>query len=258
VFAICKVSVSPLRAAPSHKSEMVSQLLFGEVVEVLDRQREKWWRVRCVWDDYLGWVSSLQLTPVAADVVEACTTDFARSLEIVQPAVRQDHFLPLPLGALLPMHDGLTFRFPEKTYQFSGQTVHPDQVEVTPDLVIRFARKYLYAPYLWGGRSPLGIDCSGLIQMVFLLAGIQLPRDASQQIDCGHPVDFAANMAPADLAFFEDPQGRITHVGIVLGDAQILHASGFVRIDRIDHYGIFSVREQRYTHTLRVIKRILT
>ena len=236
---------------------MVSQVLFGEIIEILDRQQANWWKVRCLWDNYIGWVSSLQFSPIAADAVEACSLNHSRSLEIVQPAVHQDYFLPLTMGAQLPMYDGLTFQFPDRTYQFSGQTIIPADVRSSSELIVKIARRYLHAPYLWGGRSPLGIDCSGFVQIVFLMAGIALPRDANKQVAVGEPVDFAANMRAGDLAYFVDQQGRTTHVGIVLEPQKIIHASGQVKIDRLDHYGIFSEQEQRYTHTLRVIKRLI-
>lgn len=236
---------------------MVTQLLFGEIVEILERSGKKWYKVRCTWDDYVGWVSQKQLLPLTGEEVRQYKESYARSLEISQPAVHDEHFLPLTMGAVLPMYDGLSFQFPPHPYQFSGQCVYPGEVSCSAELLIKIARRYLYAPYLWGGRSPFGIDCSGFVQVTFQMVGIQLPRDAHQQVEKGEPVDFVESMSAGDLAFFENSSGKIDHVGIVLEEQQILHASGQVRIDRLDHYGIFSEKEEAYTHKLRVIRRIL-
>ncbi len=257
-YAISHLSVVPVRSSASDKSEMVSQILFGEMVEILERKGKQWLKVRCIWDNYIGWVSAKQLQRVTTEEFESYQNNFAYSLELVQPASCSKYFIPLTMGAILPNYDGIQFYLNGDTYHFSGQALTPNQLNPSAELVIKIARKYLYAPYLWGGRSPFGIDCSGFIQIVFKIAGVNLQRDAYQQVEQGELIDFVEQAKPGDLIFFENTKNRINHVGILLPDQQIIHASGMVRIDKIDHFGIYNEEQNTYTHKLRVIKRVLT
>lgn len=256
-FGICPLSVVPVRSSASDKSEMVSQLLFGELVEVLETKGRKWLKVRCQHDNYVGWLTSQQIKPVTPTEFEAYQTHFAYNLELMQAIMADDHFLPITLGARLPNFDGMRFYFGATSYQFSGQAVFPENIEAGSAFVIKLARRYLQAPYLWGGRSPFGIDSSGLVQMVFQIAGFQLPREPQQQVQTGTVVDFIEQARPGDLAFFENRAGRIAHAGIILSEDTVIHVHGKVRIDKIDHYGIYNEADGKYTHRLRLIKRIL-
>ncbi len=257
-FGVCPLSVVPVRSSPSDQSEMVSQLLFGETVEVLQTKRTGWTRVRCTWDNYIGWIDTKQVKAISSLEFQEYQKKCAFSLELVQPAVGRGFYLPITIGATLPHFDGLNFRLNGSSFTFSGQAIFPKDIHPSAELVVKIARRYLYAPYLWGGRSPLGIDCSGFTQVVFkVAANINIPRDASQQVEVGTLVDFVEQSRVGDLAFFENKKGKITHVGILLEDDQIIHASGQVRIDKIDHFGIFNEDKGKYTHKLRVIKRVL-
>ena len=255
-FGICPLSIVPIRSSASEKSEMVSQLLFGEMVEVLET-KGSWAKVRCCWDNYIGWMDSKQLKAITPSEYKLYEHNHACSLELVQPAVAEGHYLPITLGANLPNFDGLRFSLNGSSFTFSGQAINPAEVSPTVDLVLKIARRYLYAPYLWGGRSPLGVDCSGFVQVVFKMVGIALPRDASEQVESGTLIDFIEQARPGDLAFFENRKGKISHVGLLLPEGEIIHSSGQVRIDKLDHYGIFNVDKQKYSHKLRVIKRVL-
>ncbi len=255
-FGICPLSVVPVRSSASDKSEMISQLLFGEVVELLE-SKSSWTKVRCMWDNYIGWVDLKQLKIITQNDVDSYKNNYAHSLELVQGAMTEGHYVPITIGATLPRFDGLKFNLNGSSFTFSGQAISPQEIEPSVDLLLKIARRYLYAPYLWGGRSPLGIDCSGFTQMVFKIIGTPLPRDASQQVEEGELIDFVEQALPGDLAFFKNQKGKIVHTGIIMPEGQIIHASGQVRIDKLDHFGIFNVDKNKYSHKLRVIKRIL-
>lgn len=227
---------------------------------MFETKGKQWTKVRCLIDNYIGWVQSHQLKAITPTEMEAYQNDFAYNLDLVQPAIAGDYYLPITMGARLPNFDGMRFRMGETFYNFTGQAVFPQHIEATVDFVLKIARRYLFAPQLWGGRSPMGIDASGFTQMVYQLAGVRMPRAVQQQLEMGENiefVDFVELSLPGDLAFFENKAGRIHHVGIVMPDRQIIHVHGAVRIDNIDHLGIFNTDTQRYTHKLRVIKRIL-
>lgn len=255
-FGICALSVVPVRSSSSDKSEMVSQLLFGETVEILEK-KGTWAKVRCSWDNYIGWIDIKQVRLITPSEFKSYQKKHSCSLELIQPAISDDYYLPIALGSNLPNYDGLRFSVNGSSFTFSGQVITPVEIVPNAELVLKIARRYLYAPYLWGGRSPLGIDCSGLTQVVFKLVGINMPRDAYEQVEQGELVDFIEQTQDGDLAFFENRKGKIAHVGILLPERQIIHASGQVRIDKIDHYGIYNTEKEKYTHRLRVIKRIL-
>lgn len=256
MYAACQVSIAPMRAQASDKSEMVSQLLFGETVEVFD-QKENWSFVTGSWDGYSGWVDAKQIKRLTPSEYETYSEHQSMNLSLVEGLMAADHFIPLTLGAVLPHFDGLRCQLGDQSFQFSGPVVTAGQVPAESNWIVKIARRYLHAPYLWGGRSPFGIDCSGLTQMVYKMAGIKLLRDASQQVTQGRPVDFMELCQPGDLAFFDNGRGDIGHVGIILPDCHVIHASGKVRIDKLDHFGIFDKEQKRYTHQLRIVKRLI-
>jgi hypothetical protein len=256
-YVICPLSVIPIRASASHSSEMVSQLLFGELAEVLETKGRQWLRLRCHWDNLVGWANANQLQPITPSEFATYQQHFAYCLELTQPVVSDDYFLPVTLGAQLPDYDGIRLKMGGITFTFSGQAVFPGDMSPSVELMLKIARRYLHAPYLSGGRSPFGIDSGGFLQMVFKLLHIRLPREAAQQVFGGEAVDFVEQAQAGDLAFFEDRQGRINHTGIILPEHRIIHAYGKVRVDNVDHFGIYNLEQNRYTHRLRVVKRLL-
>lgn len=257
VFGICPLSVVPVRNSASHKSELLTQLLFGELFEVLEKKGRQWLKVRCQADNCVGWIAADQAKALTPSEFERYQQHFAYSLELVQAVMCDDYFLPVTLGARLPDFDGLRFQLGEARFTFSGQAVFPEHLTPGADFVLKVARRYLRAPFLWGGRSPYGIDSSGLAQVVYQMAGIALPREPQQQVQMGTTVDFVEQSQPGDLAFFENRAGRIAHVGIILPEGRLIHAAGQVRIDRVDHYGIYDVDRACYTHRLRLVRRVL-
>ena len=256
-YGICPLSTVPIRSSSSDKSEMISQLLFGELVEILDRKGQQWYRIRCQFDNFVGWVSAHQIHPITPSEFELFQQNFAINLDITQAVLAEDHAFPITIGAQLPNFDGLGFRIGDNSYTFSGQAIFPGDVQVDDAFILKIARKYLYAPYLWGGRSPFGLDSAGFVQTVFKIGGFRLPREPLQQVYFGETIDFIEEARAGDLAFFENRAGKITHVGIIMPEKNIIHAFGMVRIDKIDHYGIYNTKSNKYTHKLRLVKRVL-
>lgn len=256
-YALCHLSVVPVRNSSSDRSEQISQLLFGEAVEILDRKGKMWAKVRCTWDNCIGWVQARQIFPITSTEFKLFSEQFAYCLDLFQPLYCNERAMPITIGARLPDFDGLKFTLNGKTYFYSGQAVFPENLIAKQDKVLKIAQRYLNAPYQWGGRSPLGIDAPGFVQTVFKLVGISLPREASQQVFQGELIDFIELSLPGDIAFFENQLGNIVHVGLILHDKEIIHVAEQVRIDKLDHYGIFNSDLNSYTHRLRVIKRLL-
>lgn len=254
-FGICKLSVIPLRAEPADRSEMISQLLFGDHFEILERQ-EKWVKIRCAYDEYEGWMDPKQVQKISQEQYQELenTKDILglKACHRVQNISGEIyHLMP---GTTLPNYQHPAFGWEETRMELEERPLkhRREAFDVEIEAVSKF---YLNAPYLWGGKTPFGIDCSGLTQIVFKQFGIRLKRDAWEQALHGEVVAFLQEARTGDLAFFDNDEGRITHVGIMLGNSQIIHASGKVRIDPIDDQGIFNKELNRYTHNLRVIKR---
>lgn len=253
---MCKVSVSPLRKTANDRSEMVSQLLFGECVELLEKKGRSWIFVRVLHDAYEAWMDPKQLHLFEEKELMQFQSANHIALELVESVKSTDQALPILIGSSLPKFDGLSMKLPFGKYQYSGLSIHLLEPFNKVDILLNIAKKYLHAPYLWGGRSPFGIDCSGYVQVVFKTIGLALPRDAKEQVKEGIPVNFVTEVLPGDLAFFHNQDGRIHHVGIMLEQGRILHASGKVRLDPMDHYGIYNNELKKYTHRLRIIKRL--
>lgn len=258
LYGICNLPIIPVRADLGNKSELISQLLFGETFEVLDK-KDGYLFVRIAYDGYEGWIDRRQQEELdQADFVflneeEQHIADLSTHAMLLKLGKEESlHLLP---GSTLPFLDDDSFRVNDSDYLFLGLSRLPDieGFEQEAEEVLRF---YLNTPYLWGGRSVFGIDCSGYVQMFYKHFGIRMKRDAWQQAKDGQVVNFLQEAKLGDLAFFDDGEGKITHVGILLNEAEIIHASGRVKIDQIDNTGIFSKEENRYTHKLRIVKRI--
>jgi hypothetical protein len=253
MFGICNLANIPLRMDASDKSEIVSQVLFGEHFEIIEQQKQ-WSKVKLHFDAYQGWIDSKQFQVIGESEYNQLSKDaIILNSDLVEYITTSNNFLmPIPLGASLSF-----LNHPEiniQNYNFEGMKISGLKPKAT---IIETAFMYLNAPYLWGGKTPFGIDCSGLTQMVYKLNGYHLLRDASQQATQGEALSFIEESEAGDLAFFDNEEGNIIHVGIIMNDNYIIHASGKVRIDRLDHLGIYNAETNRHTHKLRVIKKIV-
>jgi hypothetical protein len=247
-YGICPLSIVPLRAQASDTSELVTQVLYGETMKVLEK-RKKWSRIRLEFDRYEGWIDNKQFQFIKEDDYKKLKDQMPRlSSDLVDfVSTSEGQLLTIPLGSALNGTALLKHGFDGKFISEKLKKSH----------LIETALLYLNAPYMWGGKTPFGIDCSGLTQMVYKLNGYRLLRDASEQSTQGEALSFIEESEAGDLAFFDNEEGAIVHVGIIMEDNYIIHAHGKVRIDRLDHTGIFNYETGKHTHKLRVIKRII-
>ncbi|WP_298299298.1 C40 family peptidase [Hydrotalea sp.] len=243
-FAVCIVAVAPVRKEPSHKSEMVSQLLLLEAVVILEVLPD-FVKVKCLYDGYEGWCQIIQL--VETDTLPETSGWHQQALNEVyihQQAICVSLGTPWNNKAIiLPFFD-ISFQISQP----------PAALYFTEKNIKQISYSFLGTPYLWGGKSVFGIDCSGFTQQVFKLFHVVLPRDAYQQAELGNSIGFLEEAKCGDLAFFDNEEGRITHVGILLNAYTIIHASGYVKIDAIDNMGIITTPHSKRTHHLRLIK----
>jgi hypothetical protein len=253
MFGICNLGIVPIRSEASDKSEMVSQLLFGDTFKITE-STPKWTKIVTTFDEYEGWIDTKQFQKITENqylILEKSETVLNGEL-IDFISYDSNQLMPIPLGSSLHFLD--VNEINTSNFQFEGLKECGIK---SKDNILKTAYLYLNAPYLWGGKTPFGIDCSGFTQMVYKLNGYKLSRDASQQAIQGEALSFIEESEPGDLAFFDNDEGNIIHVGIMMENNYIIHASGKVRIDRIDHLGIYNVDTGRHTHKLRVIKKVI-
>ena len=238
-YGICKLSVVPMRKEASHESELVSELLFNDIYEVIE-ENDEWVKVRCLYDLYEGWVRKLQHYEINDKEYNEC--------------LKKDKYI---ITSPISYYNNKVLSFGSKIFEERENSILLRK-KFDSRIMVESAIKLLDTPYRWGGKSIMGIDCSAFVQLCAKVAGFKLPRDASQQVNHGVTVNFLSDAKSGDIAFFENENRRITHVGILLSNDKIIHASGKVRIDTLDQTGIFNKETNRHTHVLSVIKRLKT
>lgn len=254
-YAIIKVPAAPVRRKAKHQSEMTNQLLFGDTLKVLKKKGENWIKVRNLSDGYEGWITRQLVTEIAEKEAKAGILAPYVAGALVNTISINEIPMHIPLGASLPGWQDGYGRIGDLKYQLEGQPVKRLDTRIDEAIVKATIAPWLNAPYLWGGKTIFGVDCSGFVQINYKMIGVDLPRDAWQQAQEGKIVDKLKDARCGDLAFFDD-RDEIVHVGILLSNDTIMHASGKVRIDPIDKKGIINSETNKRTHALRVIKRL--
>lgn len=256
-FGICLLSVIPVRIEPSDKSEITTQILFGELV-VINESRNNWLRIRIVYDNYEGWIDQKQIVEINEKEfyrLSNAPVHYTKDLvEVVQN--RAGSLIPILYGSTIRTIDNHTFQVNNEHFIYDGQLTETPTIPNSKS-IIEDSMLFFNAPYLWGGKSPFGIDCSGFTQTIFKANGIELLRDAAQQASQGETISLIDEAEAGDLVFFDNEEGLIVHVGLLIEGKKLIHASGRVRIDTIDHQGIYNKELQKYTHKLRLIKRLI-
>lgn len=237
---ICNLSVIPMRSEASHKAEMTNQILFGESF-IIDKVKSEWSQVTLIHDSYSGWIENKQFTEL-----NNINDDYNVSNRLNEKILINNSEQQLVLGSLIPLSIEINNKLKLK-FQYKPKTLVNDDIK-------KISLKYLNSPYLWGGRTPLGIDCSGLVQMVFRQLGYKFPRDSHEQEKVGKAVNNLNEARTGDLAFFGEK--KVSHVGIILEKNIIIHASGKVKIDTLNSKGIID-KNKIYTHKLKSIKRVI-
>ncbi|MBL4746504.1 MAG: C40 family peptidase [Flavobacteriaceae bacterium] len=255
LFGICNLSIVPVRLEPNENYGMISQVLFGEHFKVLERRKE-WSKIRMDFDKLEGWIDNKQYLEIDEDYyIKLTETPRCFAGEYIDFITDKDESLAtVPLGACLPFYSKGKFEILDSKYTYDGATYN---AVFKKETLIKIAFMFLNAPFLKGGKTPFGIDSGGFTQTVYKLCGHQIFRTAPEQAKQGEVLSFIEESEPGDLALFDDAEGNIVHVGLIMFDNYIIHSFGKVRIDRLDHSGIFNEETGRHTHKLRVIKKII-
>jgi len=252
-YGISEISVVPIRKEANDRSEMISQLLFGESFQIIE-ELGKWSFIKCTFDNYEGWIDNNSISFLSEEIflqLHSTPEFITQNLSNTILNSRNEKII-LPAGCTLPNFDINKNSFTIKNNNYTLPEGFKNDLEDIENL----AKQFLHSPYLWGGKNPFGIDCSGFTQVIYKIKGIKIPRDAADQVKEGIIINFISEAKKGDLAFFDNNEGDITHVGIIISENEIIHASGKVRIDKLDQQGIYNKELNKYTHKLRVIKRI--
>lgn len=258
-FGITITTSISIRTNPDHKSELLSQLLFGESFTIIQKI-EDWLLINTLPVNLQGWIPDHSYLPVKSPGLNPGDPGCYINLEMatISPINYSGYPISVTPGSTFPCKPeiGKDFKLGTRSYRFESPV--PEAPVITDNYNMdALALIFIHSPYLWGGRCLFGIDNSGLIQLVYKMRGISLPGNLAELVQLGKSVPFAHDAQPGDLAFFENKEGEIIHAGIITKPNKIVHCYGSVREDLLDHAGIYDPREEKYLFYLRVINRLL-
>lgn len=253
-YAACIVPAAPVHITATHTGEITNQLLFGDTLLVLDDSDRYWLRIQSLYDNYEGWVRRSQMEGI--DEQTATNNDYLVTEDVVSFLDVNGTTMCVPFGSSLTGYGSNGGQLGKFRYTYKGNNAcRRNEIVPTTQRMRMLVEKWMHAPYLWGGKTIMGVDCSGFVQVVFKMMGIDMFRDAWQQAGQGEAIGFLQEAQCGDLAFFDDAEGKIVHVGILLNENEIIHSSGKVRIDKIDNQGIVNTDTGQRTHQLRILRR---
>ena len=238
-YGIIDLNIVPVRKKNNAKSEMINQLFFGEIITII-KTKEKWSFISSNIDKYQGWIRNLHFKLIKKSdykILSKSDSVFSKSEIIIKNDTSE---ITIPTGSLLSSVKFLNYSYvDEGEYKSLLETI----------------KSFINSPYLWGGKTKNGVDCSGLVQSIFKTLNIILPRDSKEQSNFG--VEIKEGYKLGDLAFFGENANKISHVGILVDNETVVHAYGKVRMDKINSRGIYNIEEERITHFLQKVNRIL-